>query len=834
MAMLRPRERFISKMFGAILPFALYLASAILYTSPAVQNFSWAAPAYHGGADLYQFLWNLWYFKHALVDLGTNPFLCHIAFYPDGFVTALSPFTPLYGLFSTPLQLLGFSLMQCYTLLIIWTYAASGLFTYLLIRHFKVSRIVSFVGGLSYAFCTYRLVHILFGHLNLAATEWAPLYALLLFRLIERPSAKRGALLGLAFLAQLYTSYYYAVFLLLFTLVVLVVKMQWEQRPFQHSAQLSRLVGFLSALALLLGLVSSQVPSVRIGRLSPRALSISGWALLVLWFLIFRRPRAFATLAKRMARPIATAVLVVLAGFAPALGSMLSKPFEGQLSARLSNDFYMSLNAMHLIVPQHQSLLWGHLVKKVFPQFTNLSIEVFQYPGVVLIALVLISVFYIRKVRGLSLWLACCAVFLLAMLGDVFTVGVGPEQFNYFTPRNDTFFMLPIWPLFKRIPVIDAVRVSARFGIILVMCGAVAASLVADFLLSRLRRASLRTGVGLALCAVCFVDLLPGQLPMTSLHVPKVFEMIRDMPGDFTVLEFPTGFFTGSGFVGTSGMRDMIDQTVHHKRLIGHAIGKIPRAVLLRRFTDPVVGTLLRLSEKIVLRRVGLHQISICNDRIFLDSLWAPQFLREYGVRVIVVNKKETPAEMLPEIEKYVEAILHGTIFDSSEETDAYLIPEPKAKPIPADALLADSRSQIEGLCYRYSFVENFSMHWVTISGSVRDDVQDAKSIELWYEGVRLPVDFKLTRGQDGRLHFTGGFFVKKRSVGPWGLCSLDYGEIVNVGEVNGFVTMDREATPYLNLKVRTSSGETVPHFFRLSLDPNDVGRGEVHLRLHW
>ncbi len=831
--MLSPRMSFVGKVFGAMLPFALYMALAILYTSPAVQNFSDAAPGYHGGADLYQFLWNLWYFKHALV-LGTNPFLCHIAFYPEGFITALSPFTPLYGLFSIPMQLLGLSLMQCYTILIIWTYAASGLFTYLLIRHFKVSRIASFLGGLTYAFCTYRLVHILFGQLNLAATEWAPLYALLLLRLIERPSAKRGALLGLVFLAQLYTSYYYAVFVLLFTLIVLVVKMGWEQRPFRHSARLSRLVGLLSALALLWGLVSSQVPSVRIGRLSPRTLSICGWTLLVLWFLIFRRPRAFAVFAKKMARPIATAVVVVLAGFSPALGSMLSKPFEGQLSARLSNDFYMSLNAWHLLVPHHQSLLWGHLVKKLFPQFTNLSIEVFQYPGLVLIALLAVSVLYIRKVRGLSLWLACCTVFLLAMLGDVFTAGIGSDQFNYFTPRNDTFFMLPIWPIFKRIPLMGAARVSARFGIMLVMCGAVAASLVADSLLSRLHRAASRTAVGLVLCAVCFVDLLPGPLPMTSLHVPKVFETVRDMPGDFTVLEFPTGFFTGSGFVGTSGMRDMINQTVHHKRLIGHAIGKIPRSVLLRRFTEPVVGTLLRLSVKTILKREGLHQLNICNDRIFLDSLWAPQFLRKYGVRVIVVNKNETPAEMLPEVEEYIEAILHGTMFDSSEETDAYLIPDPKTKPIPPDALIADSRNQIEELSYSYSFVENFAMHWVTVSGSMRNDVPDVKGVELWFEDVKLPVDFKLTRSQDERLLFTGGFFVKMHAVGPWGLCSLDYGEIVNVGEVGKFVTMDREAVPYLNLKVKTNSETTVPHFFRFSLDPDDVRNGEVHLRVHW
>ena len=293
---------------GFLLVVALYITLSVVYTYPAVLFSPNEAVLLPGAGEVGQFLWNLWYFKYSLVDRNSNPFLCDIAFYPDGVITALSPFHALYGLFSTPFQLLGFTLLQCFTLLALWSYAASGIFMYLLVRYMKRGHLVAFLAGVIYAFSAYRLSRVLYGQINLIATEWVPLYALCLMMLLKKPSVRRGIVLGLAFLAQAYTSYYYSVFLMLFTVVILLVNVRWERRVFARSAYLSRRVGALSVSLLVCALAMSLLPMIQSRAFSPRRLSIAGWILAIVWFLIFWRPAAWKALSLRLIKPILIAI----------------------------------------------------------------------------------------------------------------------------------------------------------------------------------------------------------------------------------------------------------------------------------------------------------------------------------------------------------------------------------------------------------------------------------------------------------------------------------------------------------------------------------------------
>ncbi len=56
--------------------------------------------------DAFQFVWNLWWVREALVDLHTNPFFTRYLFYPQGISLVLHTFSPVLGLASVPLQLL--------------------------------------------------------------------------------------------------------------------------------------------------------------------------------------------------------------------------------------------------------------------------------------------------------------------------------------------------------------------------------------------------------------------------------------------------------------------------------------------------------------------------------------------------------------------------------------------------------------------------------------------------------------------------------------------------------------------------------------------------------
>lgn len=804
----------------------MFVGLALLYASSAVADFDDAATAYYTGGDLPQFLWNLWYFKHALVDLKTSPFRCDLLFYPEGVVTALSPFHALYGLVSTPFQMAGLQLYQIYILLIVWTYAASGFFTYLLIRHFGKGHLPAFLGGMIYAFSAYRLSHVLYGQLNLAATEWIPLYALCLVRLLDRPSIRRGVLLGLAFLAQLYTSYYYSIFLMVFTVVMLLARVEWEARRFRHSARLSRALVLASLSILAYALVSSFVPAARVAALPARTLSVVGWALLAAWLLVFRRPVDLLLFVSELLAPLGAAVVCVLAGFSPALVPILSTPFDGDLSARLSSEFYMSLNLWHSVVPLPNQLVWRGAIKTLFPAAVGASVEAAAYLGLVLVFLLIVSVVLARKHRGPRIWLVCCAVFFLLTLGDALTLSSSDEAFFL---KSKDFFILPLWPIFRNIPVASAVRVCTRFQVMILLCGAVASSWAAEFVLRRSVRKPVRVALGLLLCGVCFVDLMPESLKMPQMSMPTIYKMQGEHEDCYTILDLPAGFVTGSGVVGAADFRDLAYQTVHKKRLIGGIVGKIPRAVVLRRWTDPIIGTMLRAAgQNHSESKPG--SVYVGGDRLTLDRLWAPEFIHKYGVRVVVLRKTGLLRPTAAEMGFYIECILGGVRFYSSDGFDAYWIPAERGEHIPPNRVVADHNSVLESLSYSYRFDPSSTRYLVRIEGRISSEASDLEDVRLMYESVRLPVNFALVNEKDGTTIFSGEFEVSKHRVVTAGLVGLNCSEIINVGEARGYVTMDAEATPYLNVKVETAS-ESVPHFFLFSLDPENVGHREVSLQ---
>jgi hypothetical protein len=77
-------------------------------------------------------------------------------------------------------------------------------------------RTAPFVGGVAFAFSSYRFVHLL-GHLDLLQTEWIPAFMLLLLRVKGQGRLRDVLLAGAALAGACLTAAYYAVFLLVAT-----------------------------------------------------------------------------------------------------------------------------------------------------------------------------------------------------------------------------------------------------------------------------------------------------------------------------------------------------------------------------------------------------------------------------------------------------------------------------------------------------------------------------------------------------------------------------------------------------------------------------------------
>jgi hypothetical protein len=213
----------------AIRVLAAYLLLTLLMTWPLGAQLTKTLP---DGGDGWQFMWNLWWVKTAVVDLHTSPFHTSLLYYPFGTNLYMDTLTPLLGMVSIPLQLLGVSLITIYNLLVLSSFVLAGYGTYLLVHYLTRVRSAAFVAGIIFAFCPYHFAHLL-GQLNLISLQGLPFYILALYKTwgaveppltddTRQPPGRHpflwAGLAGLFLALNAYIEWTYALFLILFTL----------------------------------------------------------------------------------------------------------------------------------------------------------------------------------------------------------------------------------------------------------------------------------------------------------------------------------------------------------------------------------------------------------------------------------------------------------------------------------------------------------------------------------------------------------------------------------------------------------------------------------------
>jgi len=161
---------------------ASYLLLTIILTYPLPLHFTTHVPG--DGSDDPALVWNLWWIKYALLDLGTNPFDCNLMFYPIGIDLTFYTLTIVNGLLSALLQpVIG--LVAASNAILLGSFVLSAYGAYLLVRYLLPSEAhpsISFISGLIYAFSSNRFIYASLGQFNIASTQWIPFYILLLMK----------------------------------------------------------------------------------------------------------------------------------------------------------------------------------------------------------------------------------------------------------------------------------------------------------------------------------------------------------------------------------------------------------------------------------------------------------------------------------------------------------------------------------------------------------------------------------------------------------------------------------------------------------------------------
>jgi hypothetical protein len=154
-------------------------------------------------------VWNVAWVAHALTTDPSRVYDANI-FHPHRNALAFSEANLGAGLLAVPAWTLTRNPFATFNAVVLFSFAASVVTTFYLVRYLTGSARGSLLAGILYAFCPYLFAHT--AHIQLLMAAGIPLAMLMLHRLVDAPSAGRGVALGLTLAAQAMSCAYYGIF----------------------------------------------------------------------------------------------------------------------------------------------------------------------------------------------------------------------------------------------------------------------------------------------------------------------------------------------------------------------------------------------------------------------------------------------------------------------------------------------------------------------------------------------------------------------------------------------------------------------------------------------
>ena len=613
----------------------LLLLLALLLTYPLPLHLTTRAPG--DGSDDPAIIWNLWWVRHALLDLGQNPFSTDFMFFPIGINLAFYTLTTLNALITLPVQLL-FGLIPANSAVIYLELTLAGLGMYLLAKDLLPESVpatprhrAALLAAITYTFAGHKFVFLSLGQFNIASAHWLPFFALYLRRALQAPYRRRDAALAAIFLLfNGWTEFTYASFALIFTALFAV-------------------------------------------------------------YTLVRRPPETSLLrhAGDNVRPLLWIAIPFTLGMAPILAMMIPDLLrEGDFTVvGLGFADVFSNDLLGFFVPGRLHPLWGGLAQQFDFAYLN-----FAYLGYTAAALGLFGLWRWRRQAETRFWALAGAAFVVISLGP--TIRLNGASLDLPLP----FDLLLALPFFKanRYPGRYSVMIALCLAV-LVAYGMAAlgtrqtgrrpqTSLRAPPVSRHVAHASLLPF--LLLAGLILAENLSIPLPLSDYSVPPVYREIATDPDGGSVLEIPLAWRNGfrvTGPLHNAFMFAQFYQTVHEKRLLGGNTSRNPE-FKFQYFTEaPVINSLLALETG--------HPLP--PGTVERDRTLAADILQFFRVRHIVVHKLNAQKRQIaPEaVIPYIEQALPVAKWFSDDHLIVYrtiLEDAPQIGQLTTDSPLAD------------------------------------------------------------------------------------------------------------------------------------------------
>lgn len=206
-----------------LLVLGLYLVGTLYLLAYVLPRFDRAIPGDKvANEDGWQNTWNLWWTRYALAH-GQNPYTTEMLFYPTGARLYLHTLTLTNGVLTLPVQLLA-GPVAAYNAALVLGFVLTGYASFLLAEHVIGQRGIACAVGAIVTFSPFHVSKMWDGHLSWVTMQWVPLYVYCLLVALQSGRWRMRVLAGVFLAVATLTSWYYALFSLIFTGLLFVVR----------------------------------------------------------------------------------------------------------------------------------------------------------------------------------------------------------------------------------------------------------------------------------------------------------------------------------------------------------------------------------------------------------------------------------------------------------------------------------------------------------------------------------------------------------------------------------------------------------------------------------
>lgn len=540
------------------------------------------------------YVWNLWVFRHEILQHGHLPFTTeHIFAFTGGADFSLHNYTPIAGLFAFPL-IPHCGVVGAFNLVLMLMLALSGAGLYGLGRYAGLRPVTAWLAGalfMSAPLISARET----AHLSLVTNAALPLFVWSLLGVLDRPSRSNGALLGVVVAAATYSDAYYGVFCVLMGLFVIGWRLVRVETTRGASFRWEPLLDSLIVMTLLIASVPAAlgVSRLRIGALDLRDLDHPYTPLLACVALIgvrlwvrLRPAVSLAITRAELTRLVICGLLAVgtcLALLSPLLIGIAERYASGRLPD--THIFWRSsprgVDLLAYLVPNPTHVWMGRWSERwLLPDVQDAFPELVASFSIVAIAALMLAA--AQRIIP-KMWTMFTALFVALSLGPFIHIG-----------GTNTYVIGP-WALLRYVPIIGMARSPSRFAIVAAMGLSLLCAFAVQSWVDR-RRQHTRFAVSAFVCLLA-VEMIPGPRRLFSAEVPDVYRMVA-VAGDEdgSLLELPTGIRDGTSSLGNFSASTSYFQTRHGRPLIGGYLSRVSEWRKRESLRAPMLRALYQLS----------------------------------------------------------------------------------------------------------------------------------------------------------------------------------------------------------------------------------------------